>query len=410
MPAKILSVGDELTSGQTTDTNSAYISRQLGGKGIGVSEHRTVPDDERAIREAILDMVAACDLLVITGGLGPTDDDLTRHALAGAMGVELRTDDESLRRIADRFAGRGWLMAENNKRQALVPDGAEAIANERGTAPGIAAKLGRCDLYVLPGPPGEMRWMLDEQVLRRLPEGRAAIVHLAVHTFGMGESSVAALIADLMARGLNPSVGTTASAGMVTVRVTSRGANAAEAHDQAGAVLAELRTRLGQAIVGTDDTTMPVALGQLLKASGRTLATAESCTGGLLAKLMTDVPGSSAYFLGAVVAYANRAKRALLSVPSEVLETHGAVSEPVASAMAEGARAALGSDYALSTTGVAGPAGGTDDKPVGTVCIALACPDGTEARTVRLTGDRQAVRLRAALAAMDMLRLKLLRA
>jgi nicotinamide-nucleotide amidase len=397
MAAKILSVGDELTSGQTVDTNSADVARQLAGKGIAVTELRTVTDDERAIREAI-----------VTGGLGPTDDDVTRQALAAAMGVGLRTDAESLRRIAERFRSRGWVMAETNKRQALVPIGAEAIPNEQGTAPGIAARIGRCSVYVLPGVPGEMRWMLGEHVLPRLPEGQAAIVHLAVHTFGMGESSVGARIADLMARGANPTVGTTASAGMVTVRVTARGAGAAQADGMAREVLGELRERLGATIIGIDDETMPVALSGMLRAAGKTLATAESCTGGLIAKLITDVPGSSACFLGAVVAYADQVKQALLSVPPKMLALHGAVSEPIAVAMAEGARSALGSDYALSTTGIAGPEGGTQAKPVGTVCIALASEAGTVVQTVRLAGDRESIRLRAALAAMDMLRLKLM--
>jgi len=261
---------------------------------------------------------------------------------------------------------------------------------------------------VLPGVPGEMAEMFDQHVSPALPEGTGVIVHKTVHTFGLGESSLGEKIADLMDRDANPTIGTTASAGLVSIRITARAESAAQADVLADQAVAQLESRLGKFIIGVDEQTMATAVGQLLVRQRATLAVAESCTGGLIGKMVTDVAGSSEYFLGGVIAYANQVKQDALGVGQSLLAARGAVSEPVAVAMAEGARKRTGGDYALAVTGIAGPEGGTSAKPVGLVYVALAGPDGTEVVRNVFAGDRETIRLRAALSALNLLRLRLL--
>ncbi|MCJ7544854.1 MAG: competence/damage-inducible protein A [Phycisphaerae bacterium] len=407
MKAIILSIGDELVSGQALDTNSADLARRLGELGVAAVEHRTVGDDRRAIAAALTAAAAAADVVLVTGGLGPTADDLTRQALADAMGAELVLDRERLAESEAVFRGRGRTMQPANRIQAMVPAGATSMPNPLGTAPGIAARLGRADVYVLPGVPHEMQRMFDECIAPRLV-GQGAVVHRRVHCFGKGESDIAAGIAELMERGRNPAVGTTASAGMITVRVAARGASRQEAQDLAERTVAEVRRRLGNLAVGLDEQTMPAAVGHLLRQAEATLATAESCTGGLIGELITSVAGSSDYYLGGVVAYGNDAKCDLLAVPEGLIRQHGAVSESVAAAMAEGCRKRFGADWAVSVTGIAGPSGGSEDKPVGLVYIGLAGAAGTQVHRHILPVTRDIVRLRAALTALDHLRLALM--
>lgn len=403
MRAVILSVGDELIAGTTVDTNSAYLSRRLGERGIGVVRHVTVGDDAEAIAAAISDAAGAAEVVLATGGLGPTLDDLTRDGLARAMGAELREDPRQLERIAKLFAARGRPMKPSNRRQALVPVGAAAIDNDRGTAPGLAAMVGAARVFAMPGVPHEMVAMYQEQVAARLP-APGAVVRKDVHTFGAGESDVGEMIADLMARGATPSVGTTASAGVITVRVAASGDTAEQAAAEAARTAAEVRRRLGELVFGEDGQTLAGAVGAALAAAGQTLALAESCTGGLLGQMVTAVPGASEYFLGGAVCYADRAKAELLGVPGELIRSHGAVSEPVAAAMAEGARRRFGADWAVGITGIAGPTGGTADKPVGLVFIALAGAAGTKVHRHVFGGTREIVRQRAAFAGLNHLR------
>ncbi len=407
MKAIILSVGDELVSGQAADSNAVTLARRLGELGVTVLEHRMVGDDRRAIAQALTIAAASAELVVVTGGLGPTGDDLTRHGLADAMGVELVLDRDRLAGIEAFFRTRERTMHPANRIQAMIPAGARSIPNPLGTAPGISARLGGASVYLLPGVPQEMQKMFDECVGPHL-EGAGATVHRLVHCFGKGESDIAAAIGELMQRGRNPAVGTTAAAGMITIRVASRGADSQEAQALAERTVAELRQRLGRLVVGTDSQTMPATVGDLLRQAGATFATAESCTGGLIGELVTSVPGSSDYYLGGVVAYADQAKCELLAVPAELLREHGAVSEPVAAAMAEGCRKRFGADWAVSVTGIAGPGGGSEDKPVGLVYVALTGPAGTTVHRHVLPGSRDLVRLRAALTAMNHLRLALL--
>ena len=409
MKAIIIAVGDELLSGKTVDTNSAYLSDQLTRLGIETVGHLTVGDNEQAIAAALIDAVGRAPIVLVTGGLGPTKDDLTRQGLAGAMGSDLRLDETCLTEIEAFFSGRGRKMAPVNRIQAMIPNGAEALANGFGTAPGIAARLGEATVCVMPGVPVEMREMFAASIAPRLPRAPIAILQRLVHAYGTGESDIGAQIADLMAdREGAVTVGTTVSGGLITVRITARGADQDAAAALADAAAGEVRRRLGTLVVGQDGVTMAPAVGKMLGARGQTLATAESCTGGMIGQMITDVPGASAYYLGGVIAYANEIKTALLAVPAEMLAAHGAVSEAVAEAMARGCRERFASDWAVSVTGIAGPEGGTEDKPVGLVYIGVAGPDGCTVHRHVFPHGRDQMRHRTAMAALNHLRLALL--
>jgi nicotinamide-nucleotide amidase len=412
MNAIILSIGDELVLGQTIDTNSAWLSAQLAAVGCAVSAHLTVPDDQPAIELAIRNASQQCELLLISGGLGPTPDDLTRQALAAVMGQPLELNKEWLDELQKFFAARKRPMPETNRIQAMIPRGADMIFNTAGTAAGIKADLGACRVYVMPGVPKEMKIMFERTVMRllRTTSGGAAILSRTLHTFGLGESAVAEMLGDLMRRDRNPSVGTTVSNGIVSLRVNSRFDSIDHARGQLDSTVAACRAALGSLIYGQDDQTLQEVVGRMLKSDPRspTVATAESCTGGLLGKMLTDIPGSSAYYRFGWITYANEAKEQLLGVPAVTLAEHGAVSEPVVRAMAEGARQRAQSVYALAISGIAGPDGGTAEKPVGTVCIALANPAVTEARTFLFPGDREFIRDRSAKMALSLLRYYLL--
>jgi nicotinamide-nucleotide amidase len=411
MNAVILSIGDELTNGQTVDTNSAYLSRELARRGIATLAHCTVGDDRRLIAGAIRQACGLSELVLVTGGLGPTEDDLTRQALADVLGVELRLHPKCLAVLEEFFRRRGRTMVDANRIQAMVPLGAEVLENQVGTAAGLAAKVGSSQVYIVPGVPFEMRWIFENVIAARLPAQEGVIVHRVIHTFGAGESDVGAKIADLMQRGANPTVGTTVAAGLVSIRVVTGAQDAAASRAMSQPVVDDIKRRLGTLVVGEDEQTMASALGELLHRAGQTVASAESCTGGMIGQMLTSVPGSSNYYLGGVIAYDNRIKQELLGVPQELLDQHGAVSEPVALAMAAGCLKRFNSDWAISITGIAGPGGGTDEKPVGLVYVALAGKTVTPiaARTL-FPGQRDMIRLRSSLAAMDMLRTRLIRA
>lgn len=418
MRAVILAVGDELVAGETIDTNSAYLARELAAVGIETVAHWTVADDQARLVAALRAAAEQADVVLVSGGLGPTPDDVTRQAVAEATGTDLKLDEAQLRRIESRlqsrcngtgdlefFRRRGREMVAANRIQAMIPAGAEALGNERGTAAGIAGRVGRARLFVVPGVPHEMRWMFQHRVRPRLPAGTGVILYRVLHTFGMGESDVAARISDLIWRSGDVTVGTTVSAGLVSVRVTSRAATAEQAQRQAQQTTQALRARLGDLVVGEGEATPAGAVGEALAAAGQTVSVAESCTGGLVGEMITSVPGASGYFRGAVVAYDNAVKESLLGVPGDLLNEHGAVSGPVAAAMAEGCRRRFGTDWAVAITGIAGPTGGTESKPVGLVYVALASPAGTSVQRHVFPGDRPTIRRRAALAALNGLRL-----
>ena len=416
MQAIILSIGDELVLGQTVDTNSAWMSRELAAVGFAVAAHMTVADDQAAIERAILECSGRCDLLIVSGEIGPTEDDLTRQALAGAMRAPLVLDEEWLAKLREFWRRRGHVMPAINEIQARIPAGATLLDNPVGTAAGMRAKLGECDVFVVPGVPKEMKAMFTSFVLP-LAKGRgggAAIVSRTLHTFGLGESAIAEKLGDLMRRDRNPSVGTTVANGVVSLRVNSRFESVEKATREAEETCKLCREKLGHLIFGEEEQTLEQVVGKLLHGEGacQLLATAESCTGGLLAKLITDVPGSSSCFHMGFITYSNEAKTELIGVPAELIEKHGAVSEAVAVAMARGARERARTHFALSITGIAGPDGGTPAKPVGTVWIGLAAGgsggESVRARHFVFSGDRAMIRDRSAKMAMSMLRFELI--
>jgi nicotinamide-nucleotide amidase len=414
MKAEIIAIGSELVSGQRLDTNSTWLSTRLGELGIPVRFHEVLGDDLEEDVAAFRVAVGRAELVVMTGGLGPTQDDLTREALAAVAGVPLVEDRASLESIAALFARRNRPMTERNRVQALFPEGAEPLPNRVGTAPGIGMALGRAMVYCLPGVPSEMKIMFDEQVvprLRRLGLGGGVIVHRTIHLFGKGESEIEAEALDLTARGRRPEVGITVHDATISFRVSADAADESEALAAIEPTLELIRSRFGDLVVGEEGQDVAEALVAQLARTGMTLATAESCTGGLIAHRLTAISGVSAYYPGGVVSYANEAKVELLGVPADLIATHGAVSQQVAEAMARGVRDRLHADIGLSVTGVAGPTGGSAEKPVGLVYLGLADAKGVRSRRLDLGPEqpREVIQSRSAKHALNWARLHLLR-
>jgi len=406
--AAILSIGDELVVGATLDTNARRIARRLTDAGVTVVQHATVPDDLPALVDAFRGAADACDVVVATGGLGPTADDLTRRALADAAGEALVEDDDALEQVRAFFKDAGRPMPEPNRVQAMRPASARCLRNDRGTAPGLHTTALDADVFCLPGPPREMIPMLEAFVLPalRVPPGRV-VGSRVLRCVGIGESDLAGRLGDLMKRDRNPLVGTTASGGVVSVRIRYEGA-AGDADDLMDRTAREAARRAAPFVFGEGDTTIAEAVLLRLEARSERLVTVESCTGGLVGKMLTDVPGSSAAILGGWITYTNELKHALVGVPMDVFERAGAVSRDCADAMARGGRERSGADHALAITGIAGPGGGSDEKPVGTVWIARRSKGGsTDVRRFRFLGERANVRAWSALAALAMLRLHL---
>ena len=414
MPAIIISIGDELTLGQAVDTNSAWLSARLAELGILTRSHLTVPDDQAAIVRAVRSATELAEWVVITGGLGPTQDDLTRQALAEVQGVPLVLHAPSLARIEKFFKDRGRVMTESNRVQALAPEGAVVLDNPQGTAPGLRLGVGRALVFALPGVPVEMKAIVEQHLapLIAAQAGRTILTR-KINTFGIGESMVGEALGDLMRRDRNPIIGTTVSAGIVSVRIRSDFPTRTQAQDELDRAASVVKHKLGTVVFSEGEVSLAVVVGAMLHARKRTVATAESCTAGLVAAMLTEVPGSSAWFLGGWVVYANRMKTAALGIPSELIAREGAVSESVVRRMAAEALQRSAGDYALALTGVAGPEGGSPEKPVGTVWIGLGKNTAGQAHVAAerflLLGDRAMVRERAAKAAINMLRLELLR-
>ncbi len=407
--ASIVSVGNELLSGKTVDTNAAYIASQLRTVGIPVLGVYSVGDEEPAIRRTLALASQEADVVILSGGLGPTDDDLTRQAIAGFLGVDLVLRDDLLATLREFFNRRGIEMVQRNTVQAYIPRGATPIENPKGTAPGIRAEFDGKVLFSMPGVPSEMRHMLDTFILpelRRLAVGQAIVVK-RLRCFGAGESKIAEMIGDAMERGRNPLVNCTVHESVITLEVVATASEAAQAEAMAAQEERSLRAALGNLVYGTGVQTLAEVVGERLAQAGKTLAVAESCTGGLLAALITDVPGSSRYFTYGWVTYSNAAKHSELMVPTELIDKYGAVSEQVARAMAQGARRRSDADYAIGITGIAGPGGGSELKPVGLVYIAVDSRDGAETSRYVFSSDRSSVRSRAAQTALNMLRLEL---
>ncbi len=384
MIVEIITIGDELLRGEIVDSNKARIADRLLLHDVECRYQVSVLDDPADMQDAFRRAAERSDLVLVSGGLGPTRDDLTTEVLAATFDRELELDEVSLEEIRAFFERVSSEMADVNRKQALFPAGADILRNPIGTAPGFSIRAGGAVFFAMPGVPRELDKMMDEQVLPRVeallssnseaggggPERRVVRAAL-LRTFGMGESTLEAELSDL-ARDGEVELGFRTSFPDNFLRPFARAKSAEQADARIAQVVEAIRGRLGPIVYGEGDDSMESVVGELLRESGRSLATAESCTGGLIAERITDVPGSSAYFRGGVVAYSNQAKASLLGVPTALLETHGAVSEPVVRAMAAGARERFGSDFAVATSGISGPDGGTPEKPVGLVWIAIA--------------------------------------
>ena len=406
--ASIVSIGNELLSGQTVNSNAAYLSAELLSAGIPVVSAYVIADEIDAIVRAFDLARADADVVIATGGLGPTDDDLTRQALAKFLGVELELRDEILEKIENFFVSRNRQMPARNKIQACIPAGAKALANI-GTAPGIMAESQGKWFFALPGVPSEMKRMFAESVLpelRPFADGQAVVVQ-KLNCYGAGESTIAELIGPIMQRGRNPLINCTVSSGVITLHIVATAEDEKTARQMAQKDEKTLRGILGELIFGPAEQSLARVVGEELTRRKRTITVAESCTGGLLAKMLTDIPGATGYFRCGWIAYSNEAKISELGVPAGQIAEYGAVSEQVAESMARGARKRADTDFAIGITGIAGPAGGTEQKPIGLVYISVDSERENQTTRHIFSHDRQAIRLRAAQTALNMLRLKL---
>lgn len=404
--AELIAVGTELLLGNIANTDAQMISQGLSQLGINVYYHTVVGDNPQRVRQAVDIARGRADILITTGGLGPTCDDLTKVAVAQAFGKELVYHEPSAQRIRERFAQRGTPVTENNFQQAMVPEGCTVLDNDWGTAPGVAFQADGTHVLMLPGPPRECAMMFRHRALpylQKLSDG--VIASRTVKTFGIGESAAEALLRDLMNALHNPTLAPYAKPTGTELRITAHAPTREEALRRIAPVEEQVKAILGDKVIGVDVDSLEEVCFALLKDRGLTVGTAESCTGGLLAKLLTDLPGSSAVFRGGVVSYTNGVKAGLLGVPQDLLDRYGAVSPQVAEAMARGAKAALGCDIALSTTGVAGPDADDRGNPIGLVYLGLAWGDQCQVTEFRAGPvERERVRRQAAQTALDLLR------
>ena len=411
MQACIIAVGSELLTPFRVDTNSLAITERLNTIGIDVRLKAIVGDDRAEMALVVEEAMRSADLVVCTGGLGPTEDDVTRDVVAGVLGLPLALDEQILERIRQRFAKRGMAMPAINARQAMVPRGASVLDNPNGTAPGLLIEQGRVTIVLLPGPPREMTPMMDGLIRGRLSAlgGGRGLFRRVVRVTGRTESDVDATIQPLYARWREQAVPISATIlavlGQIELHLTAASSARDEAEGALAAAAGEVEAALGAAVYSTDGRPLEAVVGDLLRARGWTIAVAESCTGGLLASRLTDVPGSSAYLDRAVVCYSNQSKTELLGVDAGLIAGRGAVSEEVALAMAQGVRRSASSNVGIGITGIAGPDGGTPEKPVGTVAIAVVAEQEARVRTYQFIGAREQVKFQAAQAAMNMLRL-----
>jgi nicotinamide-nucleotide amidase len=406
MTCAVLSIGTELTRGELVNSNSAWLAAELTAVGFEVVEHAVVDDHPARIVETLQRLAARVRVIVSTGGLGPTTDDVTTQAVASAIDARLVRDDASLEHIRRRFEKAGRTLNPSNAKQAEFPEGADILPNPIGTAPGFGVRVGPCVGYFMPGVPREMKRMFDEQVVPRIRALADNDTYQSrLHTYGLPESVVGEKLAGLEEAYPGTTLGYLARFPEVEVKILARRPGRGAARDLCERVTREVRSRLGSSVFGEGDDTFAGVVGRALRSRGWTLAIAESCTGGLVGHMLTREPGASDFLLLDAVTYSNSAKARILGVDEETIRWHGAVSPEVAEAMARGARRVSGADVGLSLTGVAGPSGGSEAKPVGTVYIAIARADGTIDVQHRLfSGDRETIQTYASYAGLQMVR------
>jgi len=410
LTAEIIAIGSELLAPDRTDTNSLWLTEQLNRIGIDVKLKTIVGDDDARLEELIKDAVKRSRVVITTGGLGPTEDDITRKVVARALGRRLALDEKVLAEIRERFQSFGMTMPERNSRQAMVIDGAEVLPNPNGSAPGLYLEQAECSVALLPGPPRENQPMYQNHVQARF-EKLAGDVHFArrvMRVSGMGESAVDERIAPIYSQYENPLTTILFNSSEIEIHLRAHGRTEDEAEALLDDLSLKIEKQLGNSVFSFRGETMEEVVGRRLAITGFTLAVAESCTGGLIAQRLTSVPGSSAYFTEGLVTYSNESKTRLLGVDKKLIKEHGAVSKEVARDMARGVRHRARTDFGLAVTGIAGPDGGTEEKPVGLVYIALADDAHTEHKRLKLPGDRELIRWRASQAALDMLRKRLI--
>lgn len=404
--AELIAVGTELLLGNIANTNAQYLSQKLSTLGINVFYHTVVGDNPQRLRDAVEIARGRADILITTGGLGPTCDDLTKQTLAAAFGRKLVYHEDIARQMEGYFARLGRPVTENNYQQCWLPEDCTILENDRGTAPGCAFSDGDCLVIMLPGPPSECYNMFDKQaapLLQKLSEG--IIVSHSLRVFGIGESAAEDLLRDQMNRLQNPTLAPYAKSGELELRITAKANTEEEAEALIAPVEEEVREILGNKIYGVNVDSLEQVCLELLLEKGITVGTGESCTGGLIAKRLTDLPGASSVFMGSIVSYTNEVKTRLLGVPEMLITQHTAVSAPVAEAMAQGTRQALGCDLAISTTGVAGPGPDEDGNPPGLAFVALSAPEGTLVKELHVGFmTREQVRLSVSQYGLDMLR------
>ncbi len=411
MRAEIIAIGSELLSPWRLDTNSLFITEHLNRVGIRVWRKTIIGDRFEDLTEAFSSALQQAEIVFCIGGLGPTKDDITREVVAGVLQRKLEMNDSALRQLEKRYARIGVSMTPNNLQQAMVPEGGEVIPNPNGTAPGLFIRHKDRMVFLLPGPPHELKAMVVDQVMALIARQHVAspLIYRHLKIASEGESKVDHLVSPIYQSYNEVETTILASAGIVDLFFYW---TPPDASDRSGPVLKELTRRvkeaLGASVYTEGEQSLEAVTGALLREKGKTLATAESCTGGLLGKMLTDVSGSSDYYLGGMITYSNAAKSAWLGVDPQLIEQHGAVSPEVARAMAQRVREVARADFGLSTTGIAGPTGGSSEKPVGLVYIGIADQTGSEARRLQLPGDREIVRLRSSRIAIDSLRRRLL--
>lgn len=406
MDAEIIAVGSELLTPFRQDTNSLYLTGKLNDLGIEVRFKTIVGDDAARLAEVFRCALGRSQLIILIGGLGPTEDDVNREVVAEVLGRPLHEEPEIRRRIEARFARFGRAMSPNNLRQAVVPEGAEWLENHNGTAPGLWIEHEGAAIVLLPGPPREMEAMFDAACLPRLERVAppSVVRTLVLKVIGLAESEVDQRIAPIYKTYANPQTTILATPGGIEVHLRARTESGAKAHALLDELAGKIETALGDYVFSTSGETLEEIVGRYLALRHKTLAVAESCTGGLLSERLTRVPGSSNYFLGGVVCYSNELKTRLAGVPANLIEENGAVSKPIAIALAEGVRRNTGASIGLGITGIAGPGGGAAEKPVGLVFIALADERGAQVREFRFPGDRERVRNLSTTAALEMIR------